>query len=134
MMLAYGYTKHFDELYADFQSYYGLDLYDFDEDLSGTETTRSVLRAAILCAQLPKDSRTKRATSPALAWSDEAYLLARCEYMLRVIAWMFSEDGSKGTNRPEPMKTPAEIAAATEQVENTDFEFVDSILNNNEGR
>lgn len=131
MSLAYSYSKHFDELYADFQSYYGLDLYDFVDDLSGTETTKTVLRAAILCEQLPRDSRSKRAISPALSWSDESYLLARCEYMLRVIAWMFSEDGSKGNNRPEPIATPADIAANTHKVESTDFDFVDSILINN---
>jgi hypothetical protein len=131
MSLAYSYVKHFDELYADFQSYYGLDLYDFEEDLSGTETTRNVLRAAILCEQLPRDSRTKRVISPALSWSDESYLLARCDYVLRVIAWMFSEDGSKGANKPAPIRTPADIAADTEQVESTDFDFVDSILNKN---
>ena len=74
-----------------------------------------------------------RAISPALAWSDETYLLARCEYILRVIAWMFSEDGSKGIKRPEPMKTPAEIAAHDEELENAvDFDasgdFLRSIL------
>lgn len=130
MSLAYSYIKHYDELYADFQSYYGLDLYDFEEDLSSTETSKNVLRAAILCEQLPRDSRTKRAISPALSWSDESYLLARCDYILRVIAWMFSADGSKGVNKPEPIKTPADIAANTERVESTDFDFVDSILEN----
>lgn len=128
MSLAYSYVRHYDELYADFQSYYGLNLDDFSDDLSGTATSRGVLRAAILCEQLPRDSRTKRALSPALAWSDESYLLSRIEYTLRVIAWMFSEDGSNGVNRPEPIDTPATIAARTSSAEATDFDYIDSIL------
>jgi hypothetical protein len=58
-----------------------------------------------------------RAISPALAWSDETYLLARLDYTLRTFVWMFSEDGSKGTNRPDPMRTPAEIAADMDDYE-----------------
>lgn len=74
-----------------------------------------------------------RAISPALAWSDETYLLARCDYILRTIAWMFSEDGSKGINRPQPMRTPAEIAESRETLESAlDFDesgdFLQSIL------
>lgn len=123
--------KHKDELIADFQQYYGLNIFDFVDDLNGDETTDSINRLSILCGQLPRDSRLMTAISPALAWSDETYMLARVDYMLRVIAWMFSEDGSKGINQPQPIATPAEIANATAIAERTedDFEFVDSILN-----
>lgn len=74
-----------------------------------------------------------RAISPSLAWSDETYLLARCEYILRTIAWMFSEDGSKGVNRPKPMRTPAEIAENRETLESAlafdeSGDFLQSIL------
>ena len=104
-------------------------MFEFEADLnSGADDSQVIYRAAILCAQLPRDSRTMRAISPALAWSDESYLLARCEYMLRIIAWMFSEDGSKGINKPEPIATPAQIATTTAMVEATDFGFVDDIL------
>ena len=58
-----------------------------------------------------------RAISPALAWSDESYLLARIDYTLRVIAWMFSKDGADNVNRPEPISTPAEIAAHTAELQ-----------------
>lgn len=86
-------------------------------DLDGDETTDEVVRLAILATQLPKDSRTSRAMSPALEWSDETYMLARCDYALRTIAWMFSEDGSKGLNRPEPITTPEERAARGQDLE-----------------
>lgn len=74
-----------------------------------------------------------RAISPALAWSDETYLLARCEYILRCVAWMFSEDGSRGVNRPKPMRTPAEIAENRETLESAlafdeSGDFLQSIL------
>lgn len=69
-----------------------------------------------------------RATDPALEWSDEAYLLARCEFLLRCIQWMLSEDGAKGTNRPRPIATPAQVALDTTQAEATDFRLIDSIL------
>lgn len=95
---------------ADFQEYYGINLLAYRAALDGDKTTDEVLWLAILAAQLPTHSRTNRAASPALAWSDETYMLARCDYALRTIAWMFSEDGSKGINRPEPITTPAEIA------------------------
>lgn len=107
-----------------------MNLCQFEEQLSGYETTADICRLAVLAAQLPRDARTLRAFSPALAWSDETYLLARCDYMLRVIAWMFSEDGANGTNQPKPISTPAEIAENTAQIECTDFAFVDSILFN----
>ena len=69
-----------------------------------------------------------RATDSALEWSDEAYLLARCEFLLRCIQWMLSEDGAKGANRPVPLATPAQVALDTAQAEATDFSFIDSIL------
>lgn len=69
-----------------------------------------------------------RAKSPALEWSDETYLLSRCEYLLRCIQWMLSEDGAKGTNRPQPMPTPVQVDADTRAAEATDFAYIDSVL------
>lgn len=86
------------------------------------------MRLAALAAQLPRESRTSRALSPALEWGDEAYILARVEHAVRHLAWMLSEDGAKGVNRPQPMATPTKVSADTAQAEATDFELIDSIL------
>ena len=69
-----------------------------------------------------------RALSPALEWSDEAYILARVEHAVRHLAWMLSEDGAKGANRPQPMATPAQVDADTARAEATDFDYIDSVL------
>jgi hypothetical protein len=41
---------------------------------------------------------------------------------------MLSEDGAKGTNRPQPIATPAQVALDTAQAEATDFAYIDSML------
>lgn len=71
-----------------------------------------------------------RVVSPALAWDDNTYLLARVDYILRVIAWMFSEDGSKGVNKPEPVATPVQLAEAKQKREETEsyHDFVQSTM------
>lgn len=69
-----------------------------------------------------------RALSPALEWSDEAYILARVEHAIRHLAWMLSEDGAKGANRPQPMATPAQVSADTARAEATDFDYIDAVL------
>ena len=102
---------------ADFQECYGINLFTYRSELDGNKTTDDVLWLAILAAQLPTHSRTNRAASPALAWSDETYMLARCDYALRTIAWMFSKDGADGVNRPEPIATPAEMAERAKTLE-----------------
>ena len=119
---------------ADFQQYYNLDLLDARVELEDGQrspeeaTSPQVDRLATLCAQLPRESRIMRAKSPALEWSDETYLLSRCEYLLRCIQWMLSEDGAKGTNRPQPMPTPVQVDADTRAAEATDFAYIDSVL------
>ena len=113
---------------ADFQQTYGIDLTLWWEGLEGAEDFDGAARLATLCAQLPRQSRVARTESPALEWSDEAYLLARCEFLLRCIQWMLSEDGAKGTNKPAPLSTPAQVALDTAQAEATDFAYIDSIL------
>lgn len=121
-------ARHPDELLADFQQFYQMNLNDFRDALDGDETTDEVLRLAALCAQLPRGSRTMRAASPALEWTDEAYLLARVEHAVRHLAWMLSEDGAKGANRPRPLPTPAQVSADTARAESTDFQLIDSVL------
>lgn len=44
-------------------------------------------------------------------------LLRLVEHDIRSFAWMFSEDGKKNVNRPQPVKTPGEVAEAERRKE-----------------
>lgn len=65
--------------------------------------------AAVLCAQLPQDSRIFRALDPDNAYGYTQYLLRSIEYSARVLTWQQTEDGVKGRNQPEPSLLPSEI-------------------------
>lgn len=87
---------------ADFQQLYGIaipldDLPEFD-----------LLRYSILYGQLPAESRTARRQNPELIWNASEYLLRNIEYQLRNIAWGLSKEAKNGTNKPVPIKAPAE--------------------------
>jgi hypothetical protein len=91
---------------ADFQGEYGLNLYDMG--LDGAETTPDVLRAAVLCAQLPPTCRVARAETPDAAWGVESQLLRVLEYDLQCVLYALSKRGAK---KPEPLPLPSERAA-----------------------
>ena len=95
--------KYHDELVADFQSEYGLNLYDMG--LDGAETTRDVLRAAVLCAQLPPGCRVARAENPDASWGVESQLLRVLEYDVSCVLYALSKKGAK---KPEPLPLPSE--------------------------
>lgn len=78
----------------------------------GTDYT--VPHAAVLAAQLPRDSRCLRAVDPDLAWSDETALLASIHYLLRCVIWQLG--GGKG-DMPRPLQTPGEAREMAEQIE-----------------
>ena len=42
--------------------------------------------------------------------------------------WAFSKDAESGANRPQRIRTPAEVDATTRQVEATNFDLVASVL------
>ena len=113
-MLACLLARHPDELRADFQRFYGL-------NLDGMGVDYSTLHAALLAACLPRESATVRAERPEATWGDDTYLLAAIEYDLRVLAWQNSRDGAKGKNRPKPVQTPADVARIAAKVGNTDL-------------
>lgn len=113
-MLASLVGGHSDELRADFQRYYGL-------DLDGMGSDYSVAHAAALASNLPRESATVRAVVPEAAWSDETYLLSAIEYDLRVLIWQNSKDGAKNRNRPQRPQTPADVARIRDKVAGTDF-------------
>lgn len=121
MMLAGMLHRHPCELRADFQRFYGLNLDDIG-------TAYSYLHAADLTACLPRESSTVRAESPALEWTDSEYLLWSIEYSLRILRWQNTKDGQKGSNKPKPIPTPAEVAKVREKVEATDLSHIAEVL------
>lgn len=72
------------ELVADFQQWYGLDLLSMDVDTD--ELTHDVERAAILAAQLPGTSRTRRKANPLNSVDVKEQLLRRIDTDLQAIA------------------------------------------------
>lgn len=125
--LAFAYQSHQDELLADFQQFYHLNIWDFG--LDGDETTPDVLRAAILAYQLPKDSRTWTAIVPALAHDESRQILRRIEYNQRAYAWAQADKKKRGPE-PEPMTLSGEDELKEEQArrEKKDQESVAEFL------
>lgn len=56
--------------------------------------------------QLPDGACLWQATGGAKAWSDEIRAGVILEHRLAILAWMKTENGSKGKNAPEPLPTP----------------------------
>lgn len=110
-----------DELRADMQQYYGLNIDGMGRDYSHAH-------AAVLMAQLPQSSRLARLSDPENEWSDETHFLSLIEYDLRVLAWQRSKDGQRGTNKPKPNKTPGDRAKAKARAKGFDKELVDKML------
>lgn len=90
MVFAKLHRHHRTELVADFQQYYGLDLYGVP-----------VLRAADLAASLPVESRCMKLLDPLGGWTLGDEILSRIEYWLQVIVWRESKDAADGRNKPE---------------------------------
>lgn len=112
-MLAECYIRHPDELLADFQQYYGVDLWALD--LDGGYTTREIRRAAILAAQLPEESRIVRAIA-GTTWGTSDYLLRNIEHATRIMLWRDSDPKKRG-EFPEPIPAPNETRKAESDAE-----------------
>lgn len=95
------------DVVADFQRFYGISL-PVDE---GAEIP-DLARMALLWQALPDDARCVRRAVPAALWTSTDYLLRAIEHAVRVLVWQRTEDGAKGRNAPEPIKSPAERARA----------------------
>lgn len=98
-VLASALELHHDELYADFQQYYGIDLWTlaiFDE-----RHTTDVDRAAILAAQLPRDARVHVAADPLARVSVTDFMLRKIEHNQRMWHWANTKDAEQGANPPE---------------------------------
>lgn len=69
-------------------------------------------RAAVLFQQLPAGSRVARLQVPELAWDAQSYLLWHIEYQLRCLVWSLSYDKKRPAPKPQPLRTPAQLADA----------------------
>lgn len=121
MALAEVETRYPDELRADFQQTYGLNIDGMGEDYS-------FAHAAVLMSQLPSDSRLARKLDPDSEWSQDTFFLAAIEYDLRVLAWQNTKDAQKGRGAPKPPKTPAEREAERKRADSFDKSLIDSVL------
>lgn len=113
--------KHPDEVRADFQQYYGLNIDRMGVDYSDTH-------AACLATQLPPNCRLNQAENPDLMWSTEAWFLSQIEYDLRVLAWQNTKDAQRHRNEPKPPKTPKELQQEKQRAANFDKDLVNSVL------
>lgn len=97
MVLASFLRRFPDELRADFQQCYGLNL----DDMGGSF---GIGHAACLAAQLPPDSRTFSAADPLCAYATPTNrLLALIEYHAHAGWYVHTEDARRGRNRPRPV-------------------------------
>ena len=110
-----------DELLADFQQYYGMNLWVFG--LGGSSfPTRDLWRVAALAYQLPSDGRVWRAIVPTRAHGQDVRLLRLIEYNQRVWHWAHTEDAKNKETAPEPLLLPGEEAAYERAVANAEDE------------
>lgn len=119
-MLALALSKHHDAIYADFQQYYGVDLWTLD--IFRDEYTVDVKRASILAAQLPREARLHVEIDPRARISLEDELLRRIEFNQRLWHYSNTEDAKKKINEPSPLPFPGEEEArekAAEKAANT---------------
>lgn len=110
-----------DELRADFQQYYGLNI-----DGMGVDYTHA--HAAALVAQLPRDARVLVHAVPDAEWTEQTRILAHIEYSLRLLLWSRTKDAQTGRNKPKPLPSPSERRKRRERIEGADKAFVDKVL------
>lgn len=119
-MLALYLKRYPDELEADFQQHYGLDLEELGRGLS-------IRKAAVLAAQLPVDSRCCIAMDPDRSWSTEAWMLRSIEAHLATYMWSQSDKRKRGP-KPKPRDTPSEARKVLTSIGSTDFEYIANSL------
>lgn len=110
-----------DELRADFQQYYGL-------NIDGMGTDYSYSHAAVLVTQLPPNCRIAVKENPDAAWDTQTWFMWQMEHSLRVLAWQNTKDAQKKRNQPKPAKTPKELHAERMRAANFDKQLIDRVL------
>ncbi len=93
-------NKYPEELEADFQQYYAIDL---DRVFNSEGTSYSATHLACLAVQLPQTSRTLIAENEDMSWTTETMILADIANSLRIhLASM-----SKGKKKPDLILPPS---------------------------
>lgn len=95
-MLAQVWAEHPDELRADFQQYFNL-------DLDGMGSAYATAHAAALVMQMPEGSRIARAYNPDAAWTSDRSLLAAIVNDLNWLVWAQTKDAKHNRNKPKPI-------------------------------
>lgn len=98
-------NEYQDELLADFQQTYHLDLWGINWNALDDG---SAAHLAALAYQLPKDSRTKSAIAPAAAYGIDVLLLREIEHNQRMWHWANTEEAKNKETAPERMTLPGE--------------------------
>lgn len=88
--------EHPDELRADFQQYYHL-------NIDGMGRDYTTLHAASLLTQLPEGSRVRLAYAPDAAWTSDRALLAAMVNDLNWLVWAQTKDAKHNRNKPRPI-------------------------------
>lgn len=103
-----------DQATADFQQYYGLNLWQMGLDGHEDGEMSEVYRAAVLLAQLPPQSRLVCEEYPDATWSIEAQLQRLIEFDLRSILYALGDGKCK---KPKPIELPSEQKATDEMID-----------------
>lgn len=96
-----------DELEADFQQYYGLDIAQV-----------LPVRAARLLFQLPRECRVFAKLAPSTQWGWQELMANKTNYLLETLVWMKTKDATKRNprNKPKPF-VPEFMPTVTEPSE-----------------
>ena len=111
-----------DELLADFQQFYGLNIWNYN--LMADETTSEVLYVAALAYQLPREGRCWAAIDRAGSHSEEAELLRQMEHNQRIWHWANTKEAKNKDTAPQPMQLPGEEEAHERAVEHAERDSV----------
>lgn len=117
MFLAAMWARHPNELRADFQQYYGL-------NIDGVGRDYPIAHAAALVTMLPTDGRVLSAEAPELEWNTQTYMFNSIEYSLRTLVWMNTKDAQRNLNRPKHLKTPYDEAKEKRAEESSTPEYM----------
>lgn len=122
MILASFLRRFPDELRADFQQHYGLNL----DEMGGAY---GIDHAACLAAQLPKDSRSFVAADPMCEYASVTnQLLTLIEYDVRMAWYVRTEDAKTGRNHPQYLLDVIGGSAETTQGESLTIDEYMEIL------
>lgn len=105
-------SRYPDELRADFQQYYGL-------NIDGMGADYSVTHAAVLAVMLPLGARVPSKADPSLEWSLDRQLAAATANAVRDLHWAMAGGGE--ADRPERIGPPAPKREDIEEIYAEDY-------------